>query len=409
MKIIDASLSMDAVTHHKEVKRTYGNEGLSQEEQAEEKSKSGFRLNLQGFPESVLGQRKIEREPANVAGEVSASVDRFRVNNVREEVNLQKMVDNLFDVPVNLTGSMTKQPEGQRSLDDGGSFSMLFGEAQISHKEELLEFSSMGHVVTADGKTIDFSLELSLTRTETVYGVQLGAIPIFLDPLVLSFEDGLSTLSDNSFTFDLNGDGLLDDIPALANGSGFLAIDMNEDGIINDGYELFGPRTGAGYGELSLYDVDGNNWIDESDPVFDQLSVWLGAGQEDQRLVSLREAGVGALALGSTETFFDMKDKRGNILGQLKRSGLFIMENGEPKPMLEIDFSVGAENSLVGREESSSIDTLQQAMGTLHQRIRQHRRRMVWQIHNKIAFERSRPSLFDQYWSWQKTGDIEKG
>ncbi len=37
---------------------------------------------------------------------------------------------------------------------------------------------------------------------------------------------------------------------------------------------FFGPRTGNGFAELSVYDEDGNNLIDENGPVYDQLSVW---------------------------------------------------------------------------------------------------------------------------------------
>ncbi len=56
-------------------------------------------------------------------------------------------------------------------------------------------------------------------------------------------------------------------------GSGFLALDLNNEGIIINGNELFGPRTGNAFAELSVHDEDGNNLIDENDPVYDQLSV----------------------------------------------------------------------------------------------------------------------------------------
>ena len=45
-------------------------------------------------------------------------------------------------------------------------------------------------------------------------------------------------------------------------------LDLNNDDIITNGNELFGPRTGNGFTELSVYDEDGNNWIDEKDLVY---------------------------------------------------------------------------------------------------------------------------------------------
>jgi hypothetical protein len=46
-----------------------------------------------------------------------------------------------------------------------------------------------------------------------------------------------------------------------------------KDGRVNDGRELFGPRTGDGFAELAAYDDDGNNWIDENDGIHDNLSI----------------------------------------------------------------------------------------------------------------------------------------
>lgn len=78
-------------------------------------------------------------------------------------------------------------------------------------------------------------------------------------------------LSDKS---DLDADGMEDQISFVLPGSGFLALDLNGDGRINDGRELFGPETGDGFAELARYDEDGNQWIDENDPVFERLRIW---------------------------------------------------------------------------------------------------------------------------------------
>lgn len=59
-------------------------------------------------------------------------------------------------------------------------------------------------------------------------------------------------------------DGKQEEISKLNAGCGYLALDKNGDGVINDGNELFGVKTGDGFYELSKYDSDLNGWIDET-------------------------------------------------------------------------------------------------------------------------------------------------
>lgn len=114
-------------------------------------------------------------------------------------------------------------------------------------------------------------------------------------------------------------------------------MDRNGDGTISNGLELFGPATDNGFGELAELDSDGNSWIDENDPIFDDLFVWMGAGGKDEDLVSLRDAGVGAISVAHLGTQFNLKSQDGDLQGVVQANGLFLMENGEPKSLQEID------------------------------------------------------------------------
>ena len=58
------------------------------------------------------------------------------------------------------------------------------------------------------------------------------------DPLVINLEGNVAQVSDQTFFFDIDCDGVEDEISKLISGSGFLALDQNGDGIINDGSEL---------------------------------------------------------------------------------------------------------------------------------------------------------------------------
>ena len=83
-------------------------------------------------------------------------------------------------------------------------------------------------------------------------------------------------------------------------GSGFLALDQNGDGTVNDGSGLFGARTGNGFHELAAYDDDGNGWIDEGDSVYVGLRIWEKDAEGNDRLMALGKRGLGAIFLGHT-------------------------------------------------------------------------------------------------------------
>lgn len=206
--------------------------------------------------------------------------------------------------------------------------------------EEHTAFSSVGSAVTSDGRTINFGVTLEMSRSfAAAYKIE-GAEQEFVltDPLVINLEDGSPEISDVSFYFDLDNDGVREEMSSLSNGSGFLALDKNGDGEINNGSELFGTRTGDGFAELSQYDDDGNGWIDENDAVFSRLSVWVKAGQSDAKLLALSEAGVGAIFLGSQKTQATLADSNGFEGAVVRSTGVFLKENGSAGTIQHIDF-----------------------------------------------------------------------
>jgi hypothetical protein len=222
----------------------------------------------------------------------------------------------------------------------------------------------------------------------------------FIDPLVLSFSDGLAVLDDNRFSFDLDSDGKAEEISSLQSGSGFLFLDKDGDGGVSDGRELFGPISGNGYKELQIYDSDGNSWIDENDPVFDELQLWMGAGAEGGRLVTLREAGVGALSLASVDAHFNLKDRGGRIIGQVSRAGLFLTEDGNVRPLAELDLS--SEEDIRESSGAGLSPGLQQAIDGLRGIIAQRRRRvqdlLSVQLRQKEDAEKQKDWLLRKLW-----------
>lgn len=208
---------------------------------------------------------------------------------------------------------------------------------------EQLSFAASGTVRTADGREISFQLSLDLQRSfqvESDVRLRLGDAARRKDPLVINFSGLAAQLSDTRFSFDLDADGRNEQLASLGAGSGFLVLDRNRDGKINNGSELFGAASGDGFSELAALDSDGNGWIDEADPAFKDLQVWSPGAQGGGQLRSLAEAGVGALALSRVATPFHLNTAANQNLGLIRDSGIFLRESGEAGTIQQIDLTV---------------------------------------------------------------------
>lgn len=205
---------------------------------------------------------------------------------------------------------------------------------------ECSEFSSCGVVKTADGREIEFGMDLKMERSyKETRSYEVTEAVTFKDPLIVNFDGTHAELSDNKFSFDLDADGEEELISYLINDGAMLALDKNKDGIINDGSELFGAQSGNGFADLAQYDEDGNGYIDEADAIFADLKLWTKTEDKDQ-LESLAERGVGAIYLGSTETPFDLKGEDNQQNGRVRASGFYLTEAGGVGNIQQIDMVV---------------------------------------------------------------------
>jgi hypothetical protein len=204
--------------------------------------------------------------------------------------------------------------------------------------EESLNFSAQGNVKTSDGRNIDFSMAMSMKSSMQISeSLSFKAGDALTDPLVINFGTDTVSISDVKKDFDLNLDGKSDSFNFVGSGSGFLALDKNGDGKINDGSELFGPTKGNGFNELKAYDSDNNGWIDENDEVFKKLLIWTKDETGKENLYSLKQKDVGALYLNSAKTQFDLNGSTYNLQGVLRESSLFLKESGGVGTLQEVD------------------------------------------------------------------------
>lgn len=215
--------------------------------------------------------------------------------------------------------------------------------SQFSAEAEATTFSAQGIVQTSDGRNITFNVDLEMSREflQTTEFVTKDTTQIMTDPLVINMDVDIAEVTDQKFYFDIDCDGKKDEISQLGSGSGFLALDKNGDGVINDGNELFGAKTGNGFSELAEYDSDGNGWIDENDAVFANLKVWTKDKNGNDKLLSLKEADIGAIYLGSTSTDFSLKNAETNQLNaQIRKTGIYLRETGGAGTVQHVDFAL---------------------------------------------------------------------
>jgi hypothetical protein len=242
--------------------------------------------------------------------------------------------------------SQTATPADAASAAPGSTPAAGYGIEYSRHESysesEQTTFSANGTVKTADGREINFQMEVAMSRSyheESSTTLRLGDAARKTDPLVLNFSGQATQLTDQRFAFDLNADGQTDQINFVSQGSGFLVFDRNHDGKINDGHELFGPATGNGFGELSQLDSDKNGWIDENDKSFNALQIWSKTPEGNDQLQSLQQAGVGAIALSNVATPFSIKNSSNQTLGEVRSTGIFLQENGDTGTIKQIDLA----------------------------------------------------------------------
>ena len=221
-----------------------------------------------------------------------------------------------------------------------------------SVEQEDTSFSTVGTVRTKDGREINFNVNVNMSRRcEEYYREELNVAQFALyDPLVINLDTDVTKLSDQTFYFDLDADGEEEEISMLK-GSGYLALDKNGDGVINDGSELFGTKNGDGFADLARYDEDGNGWIDENDSIWSKLKIWCKDENGNDVLYKLSDKGVGAICLKNVSTDFTMQGDRKAQDGTMnanatnaviRKTGIFLYENGNVGTVQHVDMAAYA-------------------------------------------------------------------
>ena len=298
------------------------------------KSIYGGRNNSMNFSENLMERFKS-----------SQNVNRLqRINQPDRLQNLMKIREQTLNYLLDILMGKDTQRKSLSLSDLNGAAQPYGGQytAEFYYEEnETTSFSTDGVVKTSDGREISFNVELTMSRTFTqqVSHVVDFGMPRLVDPLVINMDVPAADVQDQKFLFDLDADGHKEAISRLGAGSGFLALDKNQDGIINDGSELFGARNGDGFADLASYDSDHNGWIDEADEIFDKLLIWSKDAAGNDQLVGLGKAGVGAICLQAQNTRFSMNNAQNQVNALVRQTGMFLYENGGVGSIQQLDLA----------------------------------------------------------------------
>ena len=173
------------------------------------------------------------------------------------------------------------------------------------------------------------------------------APPAPLSPIILDLDgDGVETIGTESGAyFDHANDGFREASGFAASDDGLLALDLNQNGKIDSGRELFGNETrlpngklaAHGFAALKALDTNQDNLIDAKDEAFAALRIFRDFNQNGRtdagELFTLKELGIRSLDLAYQ--FSQYVDAAGNAHRQV---GQYTTDNGETRTMTDVWF-----------------------------------------------------------------------
>ena len=162
--------------------------------------------------------------------------------------------------------------------------------------------STAGRVKVATLNNVTTLAQLNQIGADDIVAYSSAADPIILDLAGDGYAFGASAL------FDMNADGVVDRVTWNSSNDGILAVDLDGNGTIDNGTEIFTPGFGGGNfangtEALASLDDNGDGVIDAKDASFAKLLVWQDAnadGVSDAgELSGLADHGITSIATGA--------------------------------------------------------------------------------------------------------------
>lgn len=170
-----------------------------------------------------------------------------------------------------------------------------------------------------------------------------------VDPVIFDLNsDGkyASNIADGVY-FDYDGDGFREKTAWADKEDGILVRDINENGFIDDGKELFGDKTvlksgeyaKSGFEALSELDTNSDGKITNDDEAFKELKIWIdrnndGISQSDE-LYTLDDKNIAEIDLNFKSS--NRNDQNGNII---KNTSNYVNKDGIVGNVAEMNFTI---------------------------------------------------------------------
>lgn len=222
---------------------------------------------------------------------------------------------------------------------------------------------SINNRAYGNGDDVTGGLSLNHVMFSPAQGAQVATNDDASSPLVLDLDrdDKLSLTpvpkKGSAFPrFDLLALGYQTLTGWVKPNDGLLALDVNNDGKINDGTELFGEASYSvkpvgkfelspfmdGFQALAQYDLNHDGVIDEKDAIFSKLLIWrdknMNGISEKGELRTLKEEKIKAIYLAKTKlgTVGNWPKVNGN---QIRLEGGFVWEDGTKGKIFDVWFA----------------------------------------------------------------------
>jgi VCBS repeat-containing protein len=182
-----------------------------------------------------------------------------------------------------------------------------------------------------------------------------------IDPIVLDLDDNGIAFGATA-AFDINADGVADRVTWNSSNDGILAVDLDGNGTIDSGREIFTPQFAGGNfasGAAALASLDGNGdgVIDAKDAAFTDLLIWRDAnanGVSDAgELSTLADHGIAAIST-TTAAADEMIDDQ-SVVGR----GDFTRTDGTTGKYVEVQL----DTQLGTRAAARETEDIQRAAG----------------------------------------------
>lgn len=233
-----------------------------------------------------------------------------------------------------------------------------------------LAVMNLGHLLSQHGIT-EFAnynpMKFDFDSLMQGGGIRQSIIPNFTptqyDPIILDLDgDGIETVGLNAgILFDHNGDGVKTGTGWVGKDDGLLVRDINNNGTIDTGRELFGDNTilnngqkaKDGFAAISDLDVNQDGNLNSSDAVFSSLRVWQDINQDgvsqSGELKTLSALGISSINTRASITGGQNQNNGNVIIG----SSSFMQSDGTIKTSGALNFT----GNTFTREFSDVIDT----------------------------------------------------